>query len=196
MKIGTGDEETQFARFVEAQTLWDRAMAEGIARFRQSHPGTRVVGILGAGHIRNGYGVPHQLRDLGQDKIASLVTQPSDQDCAEIRPGLADAVRIIPPQLDTFLPPRLGVALKAVKDGVMIERVMPDSLAQKTGLKDGDVILQAAGIKVATIDDVRGHVYRQPAGTWLPLLIRRGLLNMEVVVRFPPKPESPRTGHF
>lgn len=187
-KSGLQDTEAQFARFVEAQSLWDRAMAEGIARFRRDHPGTRVVGILGAGHIRYGYGVPHQLRFLGQDGHASLVTQPSDRDCADITAGLADAVYLIPPQPDPFPPPRLGVALKEVEDGVMIEKVMPDSLAEKTGLKHDDVILRAAGARVASIEDVRGHVFRQPPGTWLPLLIRRGKDEMEMVVHFPPKP--------
>lgn len=192
-KSGKLDAETQFARFVEAQSLWDRAMAEGIARFRQGRPGTRVVGILGAGHIRHGYGVPHQLRHLGQARHASLVTQPSDHDCGAITAGMADAVYLIPPQPDPFPPPRLGVALKVVEGGVMIEKVMPDSLAQKTGLKNDDVILQAAGIKVASIEDVRGHVHRQPPGTWLPLLIRRGQEQLEMVVRFPPGTEPART---
>ncbi len=193
MKAGAQDTETRFARFVEAQALWDRAMAEGIARFRQKHPGTRVVGILGAGHIRHGHGVPHQLRDLGQEKHANLFTLPSDHACAEIRPGLADALYLIPPQPDAFPPPRLGVSLKAVEDGVMIEQVMADSLAEKTGLKNGDVILRAAGARVASIEDVRGHVFRQPPGTWLPLLIRRGQDPLEMVVRFPAKPEPAKT---
>lgn len=192
-KSGKLDAETQFTRFVEAQTLWDRAMAEGIARFQQGRPGTRVVGILGAGHIRYGYGVPHQLRHLGQDRHASLVTQPSDHDCGDITAGMADAVYLIPPQPDPFPPPRLGIAMKVVEDGVMIEKVMPDSLAQKTGLMNDDVILQAAGTKVASIEDMRGHVQRQPPGTWLPLLIRRGQVSLEMVVRFPPKAGPART---
>jgi hypothetical protein len=192
-KTDAPDKETRFARFVEAQTLWDRAMAEGIARFRQKHPGTRVVGILGAGHIRHGHGVPHQLRDLGQGKHAYLFTLPSDHACAEIRPGLADALFLIPPQPDALPPPRLGVSLKAVEDGVMVDQVMADSLAEKTGLKNGDVILRAAGARVASIEDVRGHVFRQPPGTWLPLLIRRGQETLEMVVRFPAKPEPAKT---
>jgi hypothetical protein len=183
---------TQFARFVEAQTLWDRAMAEGIARFLQSHPDTLVVGILGSGHVRNGYGVPHQLRDLGVSAVANLLTVPSDHDCAEIVPGLADAVFLIPPQpeQDAALPPRLGISLAEATGGVRIEKVMPGSLAQRSGLLDGDVIVQAAGSKVKAIEELRSHVYRQPAGTWLPLLIRRGNDSLEIVVRFPPEAEA------
>jgi len=184
--LKNGDEATQFAHFVEAQTLWDRAMAEGIARFRRDHPTTLVVGILGAGHVRNGYGVPHQLQALGGDQIAKLMTLPSDHACAELTPGLADAVYVIPPRPERGAsPPRLGVSLKDAADGVMIETVMPGSLAERSGLRNGDIIRQAAGVKVSGVEEVRGYVQRQPAGTWLPLLIRRGGYDLEVVVRFP-----------
>lgn len=186
---GGPDAETRFARFMEAQLLWDRAMAEGIARYRQANPATRVVGILGAGHVRHGHGVPHQLRDLGQLSQARLITLPSDHACGDLPSGLADAVYLIPPQPDAFPPPRLGIAMKEGPDGVAIEKVMPDSLAERTGLKNGDVILQAAGVKVAAAEDVRGHVHRQPPGTWLPLLIRRGTENLEITVKFPPRPD-------
>lgn len=189
------DRAIQFSHFVEAQTLWDRAMAEGIARFLQSHPDTLVVGIVGAGHVRSGYGVPHQLRALGVGSIANLLTLPSDHDCSKIPPGLADAVFVIPPQPEQTagLPPRLGVILGEAEGGVRIKTVMPRSLAQRSGLLDGDVIVQAAGNKVKQIEEVRSYVYRQPAGTHLPLLIRRGKASLEVVVRFPPESEAAST---
>lgn len=187
---GKPDESTRFARFVEAQTLWDRAMAEAIARYRLENPGSLVAGVLGSGHLRHGHGVPHQLQALGlhPDRVANLVTLPSDHVCDQLKPGLADAVYVIPPQPELPPPPRLGVSLKAVQDGVLIERVMPDSLARATGLKEGDLILQAAGSKVASIEEVRGHIQRQPAGTWLPLLIRRDGAEQEIVVKFPRRP--------
>ncbi len=190
---GHTDEVTQFARFMEAQLLWDRAMAEAIAGFRKRHLATHVVGILGAGHVRNGYGVPHQLQHLNETGTATLVTLPSDHDCAEITPGLAEAVYLIPPQPSPYPPPRLGVTLDPVAEGVKIEQVMPGSLAEKMGLKDGDIILQAAGSNVASIQDVRHHVYQQPPGTWLPLLIRRGKDTLEVIVKFPPAPAPDKT---
>ncbi len=174
--LKNGDETTQFEHFVESQTLWDRAMAEAIARFRRDHPTTLVVGILGAGHVRHGYGVPHQLQALGGGRIANLMTLPSDHACSEITPGLADAVYVIPPQPEPGPPPppRLGVSLKEATGGVMIETVMPGSLAESSGLRSGDIILQAAG-------------------TWLPLLIQRGGWNLEIVVRFPGSTESAPT---
>ena len=191
--LKNGDEASQFAHFVEAQTLWDRAMAEGIAQFRRAHPTTLVVGILGAGHVRHGYGVPHQLQALSADRVAKLITLPSDHPCSELTPGLADAVYVIPPQPESEpAPPHLGVSLKDAPLGVMIEMVMPDSLAQRSGLMNGDVIVQAAGTRVSHIDEVRAQVQRQPAGTWLPLQILRGETSLEIVVRFPANPEPLR----
>jgi uncharacterized iron-regulated protein len=189
------DRAAQFEYFVEAQALWDRAMAEIIARFRQSHLDTLVVGILGAGHVRHGYGVPHQLRALGVDQIANLITLPSDHACSDITSGLADAVFLIPPRPEQVAaaPPRLGVSLAEAEDGVRIEAVFPGSLAQLSGLLRGDVIVQAAGNKVSKAEEVRNSVQRQPAGTWLPLLIRRGNASLEIVVRFPPEPGPPAT---
>ncbi len=191
------DRAIQFDHFVEAQTLWDRAMAEGIARFRQSNPNTLVVGILGSGHLRNGFGVPHQLRALGSKQIASLVTLPSDHACSEITPGLANAVFLIPPQPEQAVepPPRLGVGLAEAEGGVRIETVMPGSLAERSGLLAGDIVLRAAGDKVDSPEAMRGYVQRQPAGTWLPLLIRRGGATLEIVVRFPGQPEAAAASH-
>jgi uncharacterized iron-regulated protein len=182
-----GDDPTaSFNHFVEAQTVWDRAMAEAIARYRHDHPATQVVSVLGAGHIRNGYGVPHQLQALGADYSAKLMTLPSDHDCAELTPGVADAVYLIPPQADEHVPPpRLGVGLGTAANGVLIEMVMPGSLAESSGLKKGDVVLQAAGAKVSGIEDVRSRVQQQPPGTWLPLSIERNGQEQEIVVRFP-----------
>jgi uncharacterized iron-regulated protein len=55
----------EFARFVEAQLTWDRAMAEALAGARRRQPGALVVGIVGRGHVEHGYGIPRQLGDLG-----------------------------------------------------------------------------------------------------------------------------------
>ena len=179
----------RFDFFVDAQVLWDRAMAEGIAAHLQRHPQDQVIGILGAGHIQNGYGVPHQLTSLGITRHSSLMTWPSDHSCKALTAGLADAVFVIPPQPESASPPpRLGVRLEMASDGVRIEGVMQGSLAEQTGLKAGDVVVQAAGRKPGDIQDMIRLVQRQPAGTWLPLQIRRGAETLEMVVRFPAVP--------
>src|SRR4030095_12981685 len=57
--------EMPLANFVQAQQTWDRAMAQALAPHAS---GTLAVGIIGSGHLRHGYGVPLQLRDLGRSE--------------------------------------------------------------------------------------------------------------------------------
>lgn len=182
-----GDEAFRF--FVESQTAWDRAMAEALARRAGTGTGKPlVVGVMGSGHLRHGHGVPHQLRALGVKNIGTLLPLSADADCKEIRAGLADAVFMLPAQVAPKpAPPRLGVQLEEHEGGVRILAVTAGSLAEQTGLKRGDVILEMAGRPVKKVLVAIGLVRLQPAGTWLPLRVKRGEETLELVVRFPPE---------
>lgn len=181
-----------FRHFVESQTTWDRAMAEALAR--RAGPMVKaerplVVGIMGTGHIRYGHGVPHQLRDLGVKKIGTLLPMAVDSDCAGIRPGLADALFVLPKlAMAKAEPPRLGVRLEQGEDGVRITEVTADSLAEKSGLKTGDRLVEVAGQAAKRVMPVVASIRQQPSGSWLPLRVQRGEETFEVVVKFPPKP--------
>lgn len=65
---------TGFDRFLTAQVLWDETMAESIAQFRQAHPDTRIVAIVGRGHVVYGYGIPSRVdRRLGDGTVQRSV---------------------------------------------------------------------------------------------------------------------------
>ncbi|MDD5249827.1 MAG: ChaN family lipoprotein [Rhodocyclaceae bacterium] len=181
-----------FGYFVESQTARDRAMAEALAhRSVPAAPGGKplVVGIMGNGHVRFGWGVPHQLRALGVKNVGILMPLPVDTACADIRSGLADAVFALPRQAAAPVePPRLGVSLEGGEDTVSIAEVMADSLAEKSGLKRGDRLLEVAGQPVKKVTQVIAAVRRQPGGTWLPLQVRRGGATLDLVVKFPARP--------
>jgi uncharacterized iron-regulated protein len=179
-------DEAAFGRFVAAQTVWDRAMAEAIAAYLRKQPQALVVGILGAGHVRHGHGVGHQLKALGIAQVGGLMTWERQSPCAEITPGLADALYVVaPPTAD---PPRLGIAMEEAKSGVRIARVVKDSVADRAGLKDGDVLLEVAGRPAQSVPAVRAAVQRQGPGSWLPMQVRRGDQVLDIVARFPPGP--------
>jgi uncharacterized iron-regulated protein len=175
--------EAAFPYFVQAQTVWDRAMAQGIADYLKQHPKALVVGIMGAGHVRDGYGVPYQLKDLGVDQVSDLLTWPMDESCGDITPGIADALYVINPLPAN--PPRLGVAMQMDPNGIRIAQVMAGSVAAQAGLQAGDLILEVAGRPAKDPEDLRQAVERQAPGTWLPLKIRRGFFELEVIARFP-----------
>lgn len=178
-----------FARFVDSQLAWDRAMAEALAsRAQPTSRGIRplLVGIMGSGHLRAGHGVPHQLRALGVRSIGTLLPRPATADCADLQAGLADALFTLPLLPATLPdPPRLGVSLDSQDGRVLIASVGSGSLAGQSGLQAGDRISGLAGKPVARIAEVQAAIRRQPPGTWLPLLIERDGRQIEVVVRFP-----------
>ena len=82
----------RLAHFIEAQLVWDRAMAEAIAAQRGRAPGRPVVALMGAGHLEHRYGVPHQLDALGIHD--ALVLVPLHDVCAKLGADYADAVYV------------------------------------------------------------------------------------------------------
>jgi uncharacterized iron-regulated protein len=186
----TSRDDPAFRRFVESQQLWDRAMAQAIAASARVDSPPLVVGILGGGHVTGGYGVPHQLRDLGVTDTAWLMPWDQGEDCARLTAGYAQAVFGIAARSETAEErsqrPRLGVFIDTGGEGVRIKQVEKGSIAQAAGIIDGDYISEAAGVALKEFADLRAVIERQAPGTWLPLKIRRGGETLDVVARFPP----------
>jgi uncharacterized iron-regulated protein len=182
-----GRDDPAFRNFVESQLTWDRAMAEALAARAQGDAASRplVVGIMGGGHVRNGHGVPHQLRDLGVKNVGTLLPLDAATACSELQGGLADAVFALPRKARAKPPPpRLGVRLEPAEGGVRIASVTAGSLAETSGLQAGDHIVTVAGAP-ATVTSLIAAVRIQPAGTWLPVQVRRAQDTLDLVIKFP-----------
>ncbi len=181
-----------FKGFVDSQLTWDRAMAEALS-LEVSQDGRKnprlVVGIMGSGHIRYGHGVPHQLSNLGVPRVASLLPVALEGECRHLEAGLATAVFTLPNKpVPPSEPPRLGVTLEDATQGLKISAVLAGSLAEKTGLRAGDRIIDIAGRPASGSGDAVATIRRQPPGTWLPLRIARGDSQLDLVIQFPPRP--------
>jgi uncharacterized iron-regulated protein len=183
-------DDPDFRRFVESQQLWDRAMAQAIhmALDRRDRSGGKplVVGIMGSGHIKYGYGVPHQLKDLKVTDVGTLLPWNSGSSCVA---GLADAVFGIASSAPvSYEPPRqrLGIRFEMAPDGsARVLQVEKGSIAEAAGIRDSDLIIEAAGVPIKRLDDIVNIVKRQAPGTWLPLKLKRGGDIMEVIAKFP-----------
>jgi uncharacterized iron-regulated protein len=181
--------DAKFRRFVEAMQVWDRAMAQGIAdRIRGENPPI-LVAIMGHGHLRDGHGVPRQLRDLGVARIATALPWDPSDGCVELAPGIADVVfgiegRPQPPRSDR---PRLGITIDSATSGVRVRSVVPASIAEQAGIRADDLIVRIAGEPAAEPGDVIEAVQRQAPGTWLPITVKRGDETLDLVARFPPR---------
>ena len=171
-------------RFIAAQLAWDRAMATALAEAATG--GTLVAGLMGGGHLANGDGVPYQLDDLGLENHRSLLPWAPGPDCQPPR-AEADAFYVLGDESAFQLPdpPRLGVLIGEHEDGVLVQGIAPDSVAEKAGLAEGDVIVTAAGQPMAAPADLTTVIRRQAPGTLLPLDIRRDGELREVLARFP-----------
>jgi uncharacterized iron-regulated protein len=186
--ISTVLESDDFARFVEAQLTWDRAMAEALMAARRDNPDALVVGILGRGHIEHGYGVPHQLADLGEDSVAVLLPVETGAACQGLESGVADAIFLVAPDDSARAAPakpRLGILIESTDGGIRVLKVFDGSVAELTGLAPGDVILSAATFPVVRTSDLIEIVQRQAPGTWLPLEVRREGETRQLLAKFP-----------
>ena len=181
-------ERDDFQRFVEAQITWDRAMAEALVEAGRASADATIVGVMGRGHMERRHGVPHQLAELGEQKVAVLLPVEIGEACEAVTPGLADAIFLVKPSeelYDSSPKPRLGVMIETVKAGVKIVEVVPGSVAEASGLVAGDVITHAAGLPVSTSSQLVEIILRQAPGTWLPLDIRRDGEERPIVAKFP-----------
>jgi uncharacterized iron-regulated protein len=172
-------------RFVAGQLVWDRVLAAGLAE--AASDGALVVGLMGRGHLEYGYGVPHQLADLGIGDSHVLLPWDSGEDCVTPQKGVAHAVfgiaageRHEPPR-----PMRLGVFIEAGEAGVLVVDIASGSVAEYTGLEAGDVITHAAGQRLRVPDDLISVLRRQTPGTVLPLSVLRDGSETEMLARFP-----------
>jgi uncharacterized iron-regulated protein len=201
LKEPSGDEERaagdisqilsdpKFERFVEAQLTWDRAMAEALFEASRANPNALVVGVMGRGHLEHGHGVPHQLKDLGEESIAVLLPVEVDEACDTFDRGLADALFVLASETQASeepVKPRLGVMIEETHAGVRVLDVIDGSVAEATGLLPGDIIVSAASIPVSEIAALIEIIQRQAPGTLLPLEIQRDGKSLNLVAEFPP----------
>lgn len=179
--------DPEFRRFVESQQTWDRAMAEALAAATKRPGAPLVVGVMGVGHIQQGFGVPHQLRALGLTDVVSLLPWDRGVSCKDLVAGLADAVFGVaaPAAPGPGERPRLGVYLESSPDGVRIRQVEKGSIAEATGIRAGDIVVEMAARPAKQASDLVEVVQRQAPGTWLPLKVKRGAETIELVAKFP-----------
>ncbi len=196
------EEKRKFKSFVEVQTIWDRAMAEAIADVSAAGGNPLVVAIVGRGHVEYGYGIPHQLADLGIDNAAVLLPWDRGLPCNELKAKdgtrVADAVFGISPPREADKPskPRLGVQIENAEEdgqkGVGIAKVLEGSVADAAGLLKGDLIVEAAALRITKTRDLIKTIHRQSPGTWLPLRVFRNGKWLDIIAKFPADKEHPK----
>ena len=66
-----------------------------------------------------------------------------------------------------------------------VAAVEKGSIAEAAGVRDGDVVSEAAGVVLKEFAQLIAIIQRQSAGTWLPLKVKRQNETLELVAKFP-----------
>lgn len=159
-----GHQDADF--FLQAQLLWDETMAETIAHYVTAQPNTRLVVLAGNGHIRHRYGIPDRVFRRTPVPFLTLVQGEN------IEAGIADYVLLSAP-LDGQLTPRLGVSVREFADRLIVLEILPDSIAQRTGIKQGDVLLQLNGKEIKDLQTLKLILFDFSAGGTATLTVDR-----------------------
>lgn len=191
-----GSAET-FEHFYQAQTLWDEGMAETLSQFLHSSEGTgkTVVVITGSGHIVYDFGIPKRFYRRTPLPYRSLVLKTWKENLAEdiFRPEISkpigDYLWITHPSPLEKKKPRLGLILKEQTEGagILIERVLPGTPAQKAGLLAGDQLLSIDGKEILKLKDIHDAVVQKGRGKEIHITILREGLKREISVILPPE---------
>ena len=86
-----------FEAFYEAQLAWEETMAESLVHALKALPETtRVVVLIGNGHIWQGRGVPQNARRRLAHQYRTVIPLPADYALRSLDPGPADYIWITP----------------------------------------------------------------------------------------------------
>lgn len=147
-------------RFLLVQSVWDSTMAEQAMLVRQRHqeqPNRAhqpLVILAGSGHVEFGHGIAHRLLVLDpQARILSIMPFSGRKP----ERGAADLFYYSPQQKERR---GFGFTLEPVQGGLRVVAVRDGSRAARSGMREGDVIVEADGRAVREPGDLHRAAMR------------------------------------
>ncbi len=163
-----------FDEFYHAQLIWDESMAKSIVDFMKKKPNYSMAVLAGNGHIMFGYGIPSRVKRGGIDEYIITLNMSNPE------PGIADYL-LYPTNVKTTKAKKIGFYPKS-SDNLEVTKIVDDSLAQKAGLKVGDVVIAINSHKVKNLYDLKAELAFVKGKTKLTL--KRAKEKLDVTVNF------------
>lgn len=162
-------EESNFEYFLEAQLLWDEAMAERAADWLQANPDSHMVILAGVGHLMYRQGIPDRLQR--RVKLNSAVILNVNY-LSELDPTVADYLVMAKGEA---LPPagKMGVYLDLEDSPPRVNRLDQSSAAAKAGIKGGDKLLSIDGNTITNYSDIRIALMDKAVGDEVEVEVER-----------------------
>lgn len=168
--------QTNFEYFYQAQILRDENMAERAVEFLKKNPSYKMIILVGRGHLEYGYGIPASLKRRNFHNFKTIILG----NVEKIDPFIGD-YWFLPEFEENFVPsPKLGVILEEKEEGLKVKEVLKESLAEKAGLKPGDLLVKIDGNELKKVSDLKLHLTFKEKGDTLKLELLRG--NEKIIV--------------
>lgn len=190
-----GGAAEDFENFYEAQSLWDEGMAETLSDYLKSSDGRgkTLLVFTGSGHVVFGFGIPNRFYRRTSIPYQTIVLkawkEKLDEDLTftETSSPLANFLWITQLNAPDKRRPSIGVVLKQREDqkGLWIERVIPDSPAEKAGLLSGDQLILVEGKEIAKVKDIHDAVVQKGLGNNINFTLLREGLKKEISITLP-----------
>ncbi len=184
-----------FEKFYQAQILWDEGMAETLSQFLQTPEGKdkTLLVLTGSGHVMFHFGIPNRFyrRIPVPYRIVMLKEWKKEihQEISfpEATNPVAHFLWLTPPTSLERRKPKIGIILKEKEEprGVWIERVLPQSLAEKGGLLPEDQILWVNEKEIKHLEDLHEAVFRKGSGDTLIFIVIREGKKKEIKITLP-----------
>ncbi len=158
-----------FDDFYQAQILWDETMAQSVHDYLNNNPDRQMVVLAGNGHIAFGDGIPSRTCRRGKYDQAIIIANAT---CDSIEQDMADFF-LFPPMIQPPFSAKLGVILNDEDNRVVLKKVMHNSIAQKSGLKSGDLLLSFDGEPVKDISHLKLALLFKKEGDTARIKIKR-----------------------
>ena len=167
-----------FNDFYQSQILWDETMAHSVDDFLKQNPDYHMVVLAGAGHIMYGSGIPKRAYRLNGNDYATLIQNPDTID--------GDIASFVLFPKPTSLPPTplLGIFPNETGGRVKIESIESGSVAEKAGLKEGDILLSIDGWNIGAIEDIKISIFDKRQGDSVKVRVLRNGKELELTATF------------
>jgi len=185
----------KFDYFYQAQCLWDEGMAEVLSEFLKSPEGQgkTVLVFAGGSHIVFRFGIPKRLHRRVPIEMETIILKEwrrkinGDLAFSGASSSMADFVWITRPNPPEIKRPRIGVLLqkKEGAEGLWVERVLPESPAEKAGLIPGDQLLAVEGKEITEVKEIHDVLAEKGWGSEVRFTILRDGSRKEIKVMLP-----------
>jgi len=145
----------------QSQILWDQTMADSINKYLATNEDKNMVVLVGSGHLKFSHGIPDRVH---YSKTVIL----QDEDA---QPKSADFI-LFTDAIETKQALKLGTGLEFSE--LRVTKVTKKSLAEKLGLKKGDLILEIDGQKVKDIFELKLELFFKKENEPISLTYKRG----------------------